>query len=179
MGLSWFDEICDSIKYLIGEKSGITDCINYKLARNTIDSYNFLPIEKNIDFSCYNFHWVSWMLLIHFWKKVCIKINPKHNIFKRMFVYYKCCISIEFMLLKQVHQKKCDICHYWYFLNNSFKFQPNFCYRCHGLLMSMNLSNIAILNSKSSEYCCISGITKSEAINLMQNTNMTVKNWTL
>ena len=21
--------------------------------------------------------------------------------------------------------KECDVCHYWYFLNNSFKFQPN------------------------------------------------------
>ena len=23
----------------------------------------------------------------------------------------------ELMLMKQVHQKECDICHYWYFLN--------------------------------------------------------------
>ena len=49
--------------------------------------------------------------------------------------------------------KECAICHYWYFLNysfnfqvSSFKFQPNLCNRCHELLMmSMNLSNIAIL----------------------------------
>ena len=40
--------------------------------------------------------------------------------------------------------KGCDICHYWYFLNYSFKFQPNVCNRCHDLLMSMNLSGIAI-----------------------------------
>ena len=31
--------------------------------------------------------------------------------------------------------KECDICHYWYFLNYSFKFQPNACNRCHDLLM--------------------------------------------
>ena len=45
--------------------------------------------------------------------------------------------------------KECDICHYLsiYFLNYSFKFQPNVCSRCHDLLMiSMNLSDIAILN---------------------------------
>ena len=43
--------------------------------------------------------------------------------------------------------KVCDICRYWYFLNYSFKFQPNMCNRCHDLLMiSMNLSDIAILN---------------------------------
>ena len=23
-----------------------------------------------------------------------------------------------------------DICHYWYFLNKCFKFQPNICNRC-------------------------------------------------
>ena len=36
-------------------------------------------------------------------------------------------------------------------------------------MMSTNLSNIAILNNKSADYCCIIiGISKSEVINLMQ-----------
>ena len=48
---------------------------------------------------------------------------------------------------KKSASKECDICHYWYFLNWSFKFQPNVCNRCHGLLMmSLILSDIAILN---------------------------------
>ena len=39
----------------------------------------------------------------------------------------------------------------------------------------MNLSDIAILNVKGSDYCCIiSGISKSEAKNL-QNTDLTEK----
>ena len=65
--------------------------------------------------------------------------------------------------------KECGICHYWYFLNFSFKFQTNVCNRCHDLLiMSINLSNIAILNIKGSDYrCIISLISKNEAINLM------------
>ena len=46
--------------------------------------------------------------------------------------------------------------HYWYFLNKEFKFQPNVCNGCHDLLMmSMNLSGIAILNIKSADYRCI------------------------
>ena len=46
---------------------------------------------------------------------------------------------------------KCDVCRYWYFLNLSFKVQPNVCNRCHGLLMtSVNLSDIAILHIKGS-----------------------------
>ena len=52
--------------------------------------------------------------------------------------------------------KRCDIFRYWYFLNKCFKFQPNACNGCHDLLMmSINLSNIAILNIKSSDYRCI------------------------
>ena len=49
--------------------------------------------------------------------------------------------------------KGCDICHYWYFLNYSFKFQPNVCNMCHDLLMmSINLSDVAILNIEVSGY---------------------------
>ena len=47
-------------------------------------------------------------------------------------------------------------------------------------MMSMRLSDNAILNSKSADYCCIvSGISKSEAINLMHNTDLTKKRGTL
>ena len=55
-----------------------------------------------------------------------------------------------------------NICHYWNFLSKGFKFQLNFCNRCHDLLMmSMNLRDIAILNIKGAEYSCIiSGISK-------------------
>ena len=44
----------------------------------------------------------------------------------------------------------------------------------------MNLSDIAILNIRSADYCCIiSGITKSEAINLMKNIDLNEKSGTL
>ena len=77
--------------------------------------------------------------------------------------------------------KKCDICHYWYLLSFRFKLQPNVCNRCHDLLMtSMNLSNIAILNIKGSDYdCIIILISKNEAINLMKNDDLTQKSGTL
>ena len=62
--------------------------------------------------------------------------------------------------------EECDICHYWYFLNYSFKFQPNVCNRCQDLLMmSMNLRDIAFLNIKGYDYrCIINLIRKNEAI---------------
>ena len=79
------------------------------------------------------------------------------------------------MLIKKSASKKCDICHYGFFLNYSFNFQPNACNKCHDLfMMSMNLSDIAILNIKSSDYrCIISRISKNEAINVMQNADFT------
>ena len=44
----------------------------------------------------------------------------------------------------------------------------------------MNLSDIAILNIKGSEYrCIISLISKNEAINLMQNADLNKKSRTL
>ena len=78
---------------------------------------------------------------------------------------------------KTIASKERDICHCWYFLNYSFKFQQNVCNRCHDLLMmSMNLSDIAILNIKGSDYgCIISLISKNKTINLMQNTDLTEK----
>ena len=44
----------------------------------------------------------------------------------------------------------------------------------------MNLSDIAILNIKTADYqCIISGISGDEAINLMQNMDLTEKSGTL
>ena len=69
------------------------------------------------------------------------------------------------------------IYHYYYILNYSFKFKTNVCNRCHDLLiMSINLSNIAILNIKASDRCCIiSLISKNEDIKLLQNAYFTEK----
>ena len=44
-----FDKICDKIKYLVSEKSGITDSINLNFGEIRIDA-DVLPIERNIDF---------------------------------------------------------------------------------------------------------------------------------
>ena len=87
----------------------------------------------------------------------------------------------EIYINKTSASRECDTCHYWYFLNYSFKFQRNVCNRCHDLLMmSMNLSDIALLRIKGSDYrCIISLIRKTEAINLMQNDYLTEKRGTL
>ena len=49
-GSGWYDIIYNRIKYLISEKSGITNSINHNFARIRIDSYNSLPKEKALTF---------------------------------------------------------------------------------------------------------------------------------
>ena len=88
-----------------------------------------------------------------------------------MIYYNRIDVSAGIDVNKTSESKECDICHFWYFLNKGFKFQTQLCNRYHDLLMiSINLSDIAISNTKIADFrCIISRISKSEAINLMQN----------
>ena len=38
---------------------------------------------------------------------------------------------------KTNESKECDICHYWYFLNKGFKFQPNVYNGCHDSIKAL------------------------------------------
>ena len=49
--------------------------------------------------------------------------------------------------------KECDICHYWYFLHKSFKYEPYFCNGCHDLMQkAVNVNDVAIVFVKGSDY---------------------------
>ena len=76
-----------------------------------------------------------------------------------MLYYDRIQVSEEIDINKISASKEYDICHCWYFLDKGFKFQPYGCNRCHDLLMmSMNLSDIAILNTKGSDYSSITSL---------------------
>ena len=66
---------------------------------------------------------------------------------------------------KRSEPKECNIYHYWYYLDKVFKFQLDLCNGCHDVLMiSMKLSDIAILNIDGADHrCVIRGISKSKA----------------
>ena len=97
-----------------------------------------------------------------------------------MLYYNRIDVSEEIGVNKTSESKKCNICHCWYFLDKGFNFQSHVCNGCHDLLMMyMNISDIAILKVKSTDYrCIISGISKNEAIHLMQNIGLTQKTGT-
>ena len=73
-------------------------------------------------------------------------------------------------LTKSNTSEECMKCHYWFF-NHGFKFQDVVCNGCHDLTMlSVNVSDIAIITVKNIDYCCIiHNISKSEAINLLKS----------
>ena len=70
--------------------------------------------------------------------------------------------------------KECDICHHWHFLDKGFKFQPDVCKGCHNvLMMPIKLNDIAILNIRCVDYCCIiNRISKNDAVNLLQSADL-------
>ena len=188
---NWCDKICGTIKYLLSKKkSGITDSINHNFSKIKIDSFDSLPIEKILTF--YNVIILTKSVVNknknEYYYNIILEKDSYKN--KSNTEYFYMNFSILYMLYfdridvsegidvnKKCASKECNICHYWYFFNYSFKFQPNVYNRCHELLMmSMNLDNSAILNIKGSGYCCIvSLISKSEAKNLMQNADITEK----
>ena len=55
--------------------------------------------------------------------------------------------------------------------NNGFQFQDSVCNGCHDMTaLSVNISDIAIITVKDVDCCCIiHNISKSEAINLLEN----------
>ena len=63
--------------------------------------------------------------------------------------------------------KECMLCHYWYFKDAGFKFELNFCNKCHDVLMTAyELKNIVILNVKGVDFkCFLWGISRDEAVN--------------
>ena len=94
-----------------------------------------------------------------------------------MLHYHRIDVSEGIKINKTSASKECNIFHYWYILNKGFKFQTYENDRCHDLLiMSMNLSDIAILKIENADYhCIISGISKSDTIKLLQNIDLTEK----
>ena len=57
------------------------------------------------------------------------------------------------------------------FINHGFEFQYSICNGCHDLsMLCLNISDIAITTLKNFDYrCIIHNISKSEAIDLLEN----------
>ena len=77
--------------------------------------------------------------------------------------------------------KECDICHYWYFLNKNFNYQPHLCNGCHDLMQkAMSFNDVVIASNKSSD-CRIHFwyMSKDDARGIVYNSNLIDKKGTL
>ena len=77
--------------------------------------------------------------------------------------------------------KKCSICHYWYFLDKNFNYDPYLCNGCHDLMQkAMSFKKVAIVSFKGNDYRIhFYYISKNDAITLMANSNLNDKNGVL
>ena len=65
-------------------------------------------------------------------------------------------------------------CHYWYFKDVGYKFEPHVCNGFHDILMMVcELKNIATLNAQGVDYRCVLwNITKNDAIDMLGNSKL-------
>ena len=56
-----------------------------------------------------------------------------------MLEYDRIDISEGVDINKRNASKKCKICHYWYFKDIGFRYEPHLCNGCHGLVLMMLL----------------------------------------
>ena len=88
-----------------------------------------------------------------------------------MLQYEKMDVSEGIDTNKTSASKECMLCHYWYFKDVRFKFEPHVCNKCHDVLVTAyELKNIAVLNVKGVDFRRILwGISRDEAANRLNN----------
>ena len=77
--------------------------------------------------------------------------------------------------------KECDICHYWYFLDKIFNYEPYLCNGCHDLKQkAMNFNDVAIIFIKGNDYRIhFWYMSKNDAISIMNNFSLNEKTGSL
>ena len=67
--------------------------------------------------------------------------------------------------------KECMLCHYWYYKDVGFKFEPHVRNKCQDVLMAAyELKDIVMFNVKGVDFRCILwGISRDEAVNRLNN----------
>ena len=73
--------------------------------------------------------------------------------------------------------KECDICHYWYFKNIGFKYEPYHCNGFHDLMQkAMRFNNVAIVYVRGNAYRIhFWYMGKDYSINIINGSNLVDK----
>ena len=94
-----------------------------------------------------------------------------------MLEYDRIDISEGININKTNASKECDICHYWYFLDKAFNYQPYLCNGCHDLRQKpMNFNDAAIVSIKGNDYRIhFWYMSKDDAISINNNSSLNEK----
>ena len=92
----------------------------------------------------------------------------------KMLQYERIDISEGIDLNKTIASKECMICHYWYFKDIGYKFEPYACNKCHDIsMMVYDLDDFMILNIKGVDYrCFVCTMSKHTAIKLLNDSKL-------
>ena len=91
-----------------------------------------------------------------------------------MIEYERIDVSEGIDINKTNKSKEFMLCHYWYFLDNNFSYEPYLCDGCYNIVQKSNhFKNIAVVHVKKSA-CRIYFLhmSKREAKTLMTNSNL-------
>ena len=70
--------------------------------------------------------------------------------------------------------KESDICHFWYFKDIGFNYEPYLCHGCRDLMQkAMSFNNVYVKGSASKIHFW--SMNKDDAINIFNNSNMVDK----
>ena len=94
-----------------------------------------------------------------------------------MLEYERIDISEGIDMNKTNSSKECDICHYWYFLDINFNYEPYPCNGCHDLMQkAMNFGDVAIVSIKGNDdRIHFWNMSKDDVISIMNNSSLNEK----
>ena len=98
-----------------------------------------------------------------------------------MLKYDRIDISEGIDINKTNSSKECYICHYWYFLDKDFNYEPYLCNGCHNLMQkAMSFNDAAIVSIKGNDYRIhFWYMSKDDAISIMNSSSLNEKTGSL
>ena len=89
-----------------------------------------------------------------------------------MLEYDRIDISEGTDIKKTNSSKECKICHYWYFKDIGFKYEPHLCNGCYGLMQkAVSFNNIVYVKGNAYRIH-FWYMRKDDAINIMNNSSL-------
>ena len=141
-----FDDSLNENKELLKKYAGVSDGIKNEIkainhgkendyekdyTKIKFNSDDDLPLNKPL-----KFHEMTTIIR-------SLTVNFIHKFFRqcsvwivKMLQYKRIDVSEGIDVNKTSASKECELCHYWYFDNVGFRFEPHVCNKCHDVLMT-------------------------------------------